>query len=162
MYKLTFISAVFLASLAWASESTAQEEEPAYDDNSRTCISTRRIRRTRVIDDRSILFYVTGRDVYHNILPAACNGLRRENRFSYQTNGSQLCSRDAISVLFDHSWGLRTGARCGLGLFHKITREDAKALMEMRDQPPQSNPLPTPEPQEVGSESSEEEPPEPT
>ena len=117
MYKLTLISAVFVASLAWASESAAQDEEPVYDEDSRTCISTRRIRRTQVIDDRNILFYVTGRDVYHNILPRACNGLRRENRFSYQTHGSQLCSRDAINVLFDHTWGLRTGAACGLGTF---------------------------------------------
>ena len=33
-------------------------------------------------------------------------------------------------------------------------------MLELRDQPPQTNPLPTPEPQEVGAEESEEDPPE--
>ena len=80
MYKLALVSALWLATLVVASESAAQEEEPAYDENSSNCISTRRIRRTRVIDDRNILFYFVGGDVYHNILPAACNGLRRENQ----------------------------------------------------------------------------------
>ena len=62
-------------------------------------------------------------------------------------------------MLFENGWGMRSGTGCRLGLFHKISREDAKALLELRDQPPQSIPLPTPEPQEVGSEPGEEEPP---
>lgn len=121
------------------------------DDGSVSCITLRNVRRTDAIDDRNVLYYMRGGPVYHNILPHACNGLARENRFSYTTNMGRLCSHDLISVIFTGPFGLQEGTSCQLGDFHKITKEDAKALKDAPTPAPTSNPLPMPDPQEVGA-----------
>jgi hypothetical protein len=143
---------LFLA-LAWETPVAAQEEEPAVDDaNNRRCLSIRRIRSTRIIDDRNMLFYTPGRVVYHNILRQPCNSLEREGRFSYQVTTGSLCSGDMIFVLHDDAFnGFRRGNACSLGIFHEITREDATALIEGKDARIEAVPLPMPEPEEIGS-----------
>lgn len=153
---------IFLLSLAfaWDVPAAAQEEEPVVDSDARRCLSPRRIRRTRIVDDRNMLFYLPGRTVYHNILRQPCNGLEREGRFTYQLTAGSLCSGDIIFVLHDDAFGgLRRGTSCSLGAFHEITREDATALIEGEDAVIEAKPLPLPEPESVGSE--EQEPREP-
>lgn len=132
------------------------QEEPVVTDDSRRCINLRTIRSTTVIDDRNILFYAGGDRVYHNILPSACRGLAREDRFSYEVRTGSLCNSDTISVLYDDAFGINDGPRCRLGLFHEITREDAEALVEHANEPPRSEPLPMPDPEEVGTGEDEE------
>ena len=160
MHKhVKIILAAFLVA-PWAVPATAQEEEPSYDENSRDCINLRLIRRTKVVDDRNILFYMNGDVVYHNILPRQCGGLARQDRFSYSTSIGRLCRLDTIRVLYDDPYGLREGTACGLGLFHKITREDAAAFREESNKMPEARPLPLPEPEEIGTEKKEPEEPE--
>jgi hypothetical protein len=125
------------------------EDAPSMDSGGERCLNTRRISRTKVVDDRTIIFYMRGRETYVNILPRACNGLRRENRFSYQAQSSRLCDIDGIVVLYQAGATMRAGASCKLGLFHEITREDAQAIIEGPAAPPPV-PLPMPEPEEVG------------
>lgn len=84
-----------------------------------SCIPLRQIRNTRVYGDNVIDFHMNNRKVYRNTLPYACNGLGFEERFSYKTSLSQLCSTDIITVL-------RTppsvqGPSCGLGQFQPVT-----------------------------------------
>lgn len=134
---------------------SADEEEIAYDEFTVECVSLRQIRRTEVVDDRNILFYMSGQKVYHNLLPRPCGGLARENRFSYQTNIGRLCRLDHIRVLYNDPFGLREGNRCSLGVFHKMDREDARAIKEGAGAQPTANPLPMPEPEEVGDASEE-------
>ncbi|ATE64997.1 hypothetical protein [Rhizorhabdus dicambivorans] len=83
------------------------------------CIQIRSITSSRVRDDSTIDFYMAGRKVYRNKLPHSCPGLGFEERFSFATSLSQLCSVDIITVL-------RTppgigGPSCGLGEFQPIT-----------------------------------------
>ncbi len=83
------------------------------------CIQIRSITSSRVRDDSTIDFYTAGRKVYRNKLPHRCPGLGFEERFSYATSLSQLCSVDIITVL-------RTppgigGPSCGLGKFQPIS-----------------------------------------
>jgi hypothetical protein len=167
MYKHT--SKLLIAGLlaAWvipapAQEVAEQEDEPSIDENTERCIDLRRVRRTEIVDDRNILFYMNGDIVYHNILPRRCNGLAREDRFSYKTSIGRLCDLDTIAVLYNDVRGLREGNRCGLGLFHKITKEDAEAFKEAEKQGPEANPLPMPEPEEVDDETDNPEDPEST
>ena len=160
MYKHFATIILLLFTLSWDAPAAAQEEEPVVDGDTRRCLNTRRIRRTRIVDDRNVLFYMPGSVVYHNILRQSCNGLKREGRFSYKTSAGNLCSSDIIYVLFDGAFGgLREGNACSLGVFHEITREDATALLEADDAVVEPAPLPMPEPEDVGSE--EEEPQEP-
>ena len=130
----------------------AQEDEPTIDESTERCISIHRIRRTDVVDDQNVLFYMRGSDVYLNTLARRCPGLAREGRFSYKTSLSRLCQLDSIAVLYSEGSGLREGPRCGLGMFHKITQEDAEAIKEGANAEPEAEPLPLPEPEEVGGE----------
>jgi len=140
----------------------AQDEDPVVDeadDSTSRCISLRTIRSTDVVDDRNILFHMRGDIVYHNILPRKCNSLAREDRFSYRASVGRLCSNDTINVLYNSGPGLREGNACQLGIFYKMTREDAKAFKEAPEPEPQANPLPMPAPEEVGVEEEETEQP---
>jgi len=82
------------------------------------CLDIVRIRNTRVLDDKTILFYMRGNEVYKNTLPTACPQLGFEKTFTYSTSLTQLCHTDIITVLF--ATPLQEGASCGLGLFEKI------------------------------------------
>lgn len=151
MYKrLNTVLLAFLL-LGWNLPGYAQESEPGHDDGARSCINTRLIRRTHIVDDRNVLFYMSGGKVYHNILRAPCHGLEREERFSYHTTGGQLCRLDGIYVLYEGAWGLREGASCSLGDFHEISKETAEAMRETPQRPQtEAAPLPMPEPEQIG------------
>ena len=84
------------------------------------CIQIRSIQSSRVRDDRTIDFYMSGRKVYRNSLPYKCSGLGFEESFAYSTSLSQLCSVDTITVLHSGSSGTN-GPTCGLGKFQPIT-----------------------------------------
>jgi len=144
-----------VSALAQDDQGNSEEEEIVYDDFTAECVSLRNVRRTEVVDDRNILFYMRGKTVYHNLLPRPCGGLAREDRFSYQTSVGRLCRLDSIRVLYNDPFGLREGNRCALGVFHKMDREDAQAIKDGRNVPPQANPLPMPQPENVGDSNEE-------
>ena len=142
--------------IVWNMPAVSQEEEPVFTEESTNCIDLRRVRRTEVVDDKNILFHMNGNVVYHNILPRQCSGLAREDRFSYEVSIGRLCRLDSIAVLYDSgTGGLREGNRCGLGMFHKTTKEDAEAFKESLKRGPEAKPLPMPEPGEVDDENDE-------
>jgi len=93
------------------------------------CISLTRIDHTRVVDERTILFYMLGDDIYLNRLPHRCIGLRKGKTFMYKTSLNQLCNVDIITVLDDIGFGFSRGASCGLGSFQPIGEEAAKMLL---------------------------------
>lgn len=86
----------------------------------RSCVDLSRIREARVVDDRTIDFYLSGREVLRNTLPYACPQLGFEKAFTYATSLSQLCSVDIITVIVQGG-GPRRGASCGLGPFVPYT-----------------------------------------
>ena len=89
-----------------------------------SCIPINHIRETRVRDDSTIDFIGTGRgEAWRVSLSSPCPSLKAENRFSYETSLSQLCSTDIITVLYDYgggATGLQRGASCGLSQFTPI------------------------------------------
>ena len=82
------------------------------------CVQLQSIRETRVHGDSVIDFHMSGGKVYRNTLPNSCPSLGFEERFSYSTSLSQLCSVDIITVL--QSPGISRGASCGLGKFQPV------------------------------------------
>ena len=84
-----------------------------------SCIPLQAIRESRVYDDRTIDFVMSGKRAYRNVLPHACPGLGFERRFAYETSLSQLCSTDIVTVLYQT--GPARGASCGLGQFQPVT-----------------------------------------
>jgi hypothetical protein len=88
-----------------------------------SCVSLTQLRESRVRNDRVIDFRTTGKKWYRNTLPLDCPSLGFEERFSYQTSLSQLCSTDIITVLYSSGGGLSRGASCGLGKFEPVEIE---------------------------------------
>lgn len=81
----------------------------------RSCIPLRAIRNSNVHSDRVIDFEMNGGKVFRNELPYDCSSLGFEERFSYKTSLSQLCSTDIITVIQSPP-GI-SGPSCGLGKF---------------------------------------------
>lgn len=125
---LTAPLAMLVASLA--SGQRAEEEDVAtFDRTPQSCITVSRIDRTEVIDDRTVIFHMRGRDAaYRNYLPRRCPNLARNNRFMYEVRGSQLCDIDTITVLEQFGTRLDRGFTCRLGEFHPVTAEDIEEL----------------------------------
>ncbi len=87
------------------------------------CINTQRIRRTEVLNDREVLFFMHGSEIYLNRLPHRCSGLRMADAFSYEVRTAQLCHVDVIRVVQTFGGDLRPGIACGLGRFLPVTQE---------------------------------------
>lgn len=111
-----------------AGDAQASAIEELLADGGEHCISLNRIDRTAVVDDRSILFYMRGGDVYLNRLPHRCPGLRWEEAFMYRTSIGRLCDLDIITVLNNIGFGYSPGASCGLGMFFPISEATASQL----------------------------------
>ncbi|UAJ11275.1 hypothetical protein [Polymorphobacter megasporae] len=86
----------------------------------KSCVQLNRVREARVVDDRTIDFYLSDREVLRNTLPNSCPQLGFERAFSYSTSLSQLCSVDIITVIIQGG-GPSRGASCGLGPFVPYT-----------------------------------------
>jgi hypothetical protein len=114
------------------------DEADTFDRTPRNCIALNLVRRTEVIDDRTILFHLRTGEVLRNSLPRDCPNLERDDRFEYQTRTRQLCRIDTITVL---PLGFGIGATCRLGSFHPLSPED---LEELKDGP---SPVETVEPE---------------
>jgi hypothetical protein len=131
----------------------AQEEaqEPMDVGNTEKCINLRLIKNTTVIDDYNILFYVNQQKAYLNTMPRKCNGLAREDRFSYEARSSRLCSSDYIKVLMSGASGMRAGISCRLGEFQPMTKAEADAMKNPEAIRAEDAEILLPKPEEIGA-----------
>ncbi len=125
-----------LASLTLAMTAAAQDDaadldavaEAIADDIDREgerCISVSRLRSTYVVDDRTVLFYMRGGDIYRNVLRYDCPRLKLESSFSYKVFANRLCNVDAITVIERFGGSLSSGVSCSLSLFYGISEGEA-------------------------------------
>jgi len=124
---LLIIPAIALLSAGGAfalADKTAPEPVRAVGEP-KSCVTISQIRSTKVIDSRNIDFRIAGGKTYRNTLPQSCPGLTFEDRFSYRTSLSQLCSVDIVRVLHDQGGSLYEGAGCGLGKFQMVEKASA-------------------------------------
>jgi hypothetical protein len=89
------------------------------------CVNIRNIRSTNIVDNSTIDFKMVGGKTYRNSLPHSCPSLKSEDRFSYRTSLSQLCSVDIVRVLHNYGGNLQEGAGCGLGKFQPVEKVTA-------------------------------------
>lgn len=118
------VLAVSLLLSACAATGTPESETvilpPLDDEHARRCVPLTQIASVRVLDNRSIQFKMRGGDVYINILPNTCPGLRPNQPFMYRTSLNVLCDLDLITLLDNGGFGLRPMASCGLGRFRPV------------------------------------------
>ncbi len=124
--------------------------DEATEEGPRNCLTTRRITKTIVVNDLNILFLVTGKTAYLNILPKQCKGLSRYQRFSYSTTAGSLCNLDTIQVIRGNSY---PGRSCVLGSFHPVNKADALAVIEEPRERPDANSLPSADVEDIIGES---------
>lgn len=110
------------------------EVELIPDQSSEKCLVSSRISGTAVVDDRTVLFYLRGGDVYQNILPRDCPRLKRNDRFMYETSGNRLCSTDLITVLERYGRSFERGATCRLGEYFPLDELEAEELLRTNDE----------------------------
>ncbi len=92
-----------------------------------SCIPITAIQESRVRDDWTIDFRVSGTKWYRNTLPYRCSSLGFERAFSYSTSLSQLCNVDIITVIRNGGGPQGQLGSCGLGMFQPVTlAKDAK------------------------------------
>jgi hypothetical protein len=123
------------------SQTLAEEAEPdsgpsAIDillGETERCVNMHRIDRTEVINDRTIVFYMSGGDIYVNRLPHRCPGLRSRQAFMYKNTTNTLCNVDTIRVLDNFGGSLRPGVACGLGEFHPVSTGTVDQLKALDD-----------------------------
>ena len=97
------------------------------------CLSLNRIQKTEVIDDRNIIFYMRGGQIFRNQLSHRCSGLRKDNTIMYRPSLNRLCNLDFITVLRDFSFGFTQGPSCGLGQFYPIDEFGVAKLKEQAE-----------------------------
>ncbi len=85
-----------------------------------SCIPLIQIRDTRAYGDNVIDFRMRNGKIYRNTLPIGCPQLGFEERFTYMTTLTDLCSVDIITVLTQVAGDLQRGASCGLGQFQPV------------------------------------------
>ncbi|UTW54996.1 hypothetical protein [Kordiimonas sp. SCSIO 12610] len=128
--KIAILFAIFsLSPAAFADEEKLSRGEKRlasimekYEKNGKIkrCVNLRRLRESKVIDDKTIFFRGIGKTGYLNRLNGNCIGLAREERFSYSTTINQLCRGEILTVLdnFGRPWG-----SCGLGEFEELSKK---------------------------------------
>lgn len=120
----TLILLAGLLNLPAANTSMADEAE---NTKPRNCITLRRVKSTKIVNDLNILFLTSGKTAYLNVLTEQCTGLSRYGQFQYRTTASSLCSLDTIQILTPGGF---PGRSCPLGVFHPVNQKDALAILE--------------------------------
>ena len=97
-----------------------------------TCVYMGDVRRTAILDDNNILFYMRNGTIYQNHLRNTCFMLRSANRFTYGSSAlRRLCIGDLIQVLPESSFGGAPFpmATCNLGTYLQIDKDVADDLL---------------------------------
>ena len=95
------------ASLAFAGPALADQGQSTKS----ICIKADEVDHTKVLNDRQILFYMRGNQIWMNTLQARCVTLPIQDGFAMAANYSEFCANSqSIRVL-------RTGQFCQLGEF---------------------------------------------
>lgn len=111
--------------------------EPSDFVETQRCLSSSRFRHIRILDDQHIVFEGRRDEMWVNVLPIRCPGLRRDSVLRIERlSGLNLCKLDSFAVhdWFDLPWYRRRpwrwsgGTMCGLGEFQPVTPLQAEQL----------------------------------
>ena len=120
--KITLMAAglAFITGLTAAAALAAQGD--AIGDT-QMCVRLSQISSTPVIDNKTILIEMRGRNRFKRIdLVSRCSGLKMANGFSHSTSTGDLCTTDPLRVIQP------VGATCMIKQIVTISAEEAKEL----------------------------------
>jgi hypothetical protein len=115
------------------------------------CLHHPSIKRTKVLNGGNILFVMDNKEMYNNVLPRQCPGMRRNATLSYTySNNSDICAGSTVTVLQRVGIGSNTVAYtdpatnqhmslpapafvptfvCPIGLFVPITEDELDLIV---------------------------------
>lgn len=103
--------------------------ESEYTESER-CLSTSRIRRTEVLDDRHIVFHMS-RDRYYLVqFPHRCPTLDKNSALMYDVQGSRLCQLNRIRAVNGSGMSRSIGPVCVLPGFEEVSIEQVALIRE--------------------------------
>jgi len=103
--------------------------ETEYTESER-CLSTSRIRRTEVLDDRHIVFHMS-RDRYYLVqFPHRCPTLDKNSALMYDVQGSRLCQLNRIRAVNGSGMSRSIGPVCMLPAFEEVSIEQVALIRE--------------------------------
>jgi len=153
------LSQLLTALVVFSIPAAAPASDDAVDvEEGKRCINARAIRRTDVLNDGNVIFYMQGRKIYLNTLLKSCKGLSLDGRFSFVTHTRSLCRLDSINVLKDSGSGVYEGRACKLGRFKSVTEEDIQDFYERLHKLPEAEPTELPPVQDVTGDDAEDAP----
>jgi hypothetical protein len=129
--QLTGVVLALVVATAPAANVAAQEES---SDVAQSCVRPTNIDRTRIIDDRNILFFMRDETVYRNMLTVNCPQLRSEGRFAYDKTGNRLCAGSPITVIVENGGQYLPGPVCRIGMFAPLTEDEVEELLALSKQ----------------------------
>lgn len=104
--KALAFAAIAALSCGFLATGTARAD----DANSQICLQSSQIDHTEIVNKNLILFYMNGKKVWANTLPAPC-GMDRSDGFIWRNSLPQYCDNlETVKII-------RTGQVCRLGKF---------------------------------------------
>lgn len=123
-------------SAAMAAEPTAEEilsGAAAPIDYSRAvkCIAWHKIERAELLNDRYIVFHLSGDELWLAQLRMKCPGVTPSSVLSFEKDTNQLCEWDSVrTVTEDGIDGVRLGPKCNLPKFEPVSPEQVAMLKQ--------------------------------
>ena len=111
-----------------AEPGTAASDTPPDGETAEFCLQLIRIKSSKILDSRHILFIMADRRMYLNTFPLECSGLKPGDAYKFRTSLNRLCNQDVITKLTYGGQGFIPGVSCGLGMFEEVTPEQVEAL----------------------------------
>jgi hypothetical protein len=99
----------------------------------KACLYQDELKKTKIIDDRSILFTTRGGQIYSNALPRRCPGLHPGALLNYAVEGRRICAGGAFQVLLDYGTRRMPAAICPLGTFVPISEAAAADMIALSE-----------------------------
>lgn len=109
-------------------------EAPSTSDGPRSCLPHPTINRTKILNERNIVFVTQNDTIYNNQLAKECPSLKRDSLVNYGIANGRMCAGDKFQVLWETSpRNFVPAFMCELGTFVPITAAELEDLMAMTE-----------------------------
>lgn len=120
---------------AAAQDGKAEDADDEPRSVAQTCLNQPAIKRTKVLNDRNIIFVTRDDTIYNNQLPRQCPSLKRGSLVNYAIEHSRLCAGGQFQVLWQLDMNRYAPAFiCQLGAFVPITEDELETLTAMTEE----------------------------
>jgi hypothetical protein len=110
-------------------DALAAEDNDSETSVAQTCLNHQMIKRTKVLNDRNILFVTRDNVSYNNQLPRQCPSLGRGTLVNYSIENRRLCNGSSFSVLWRTGSGYVPTFICRLGMFLPVSEDEIADLV---------------------------------